>query len=211
MSDNGPAAKRARLHRTCKSKTSKKDAKRKTRKTKTVALKMMDMNNDCLFEMMERMELRDLCTMAEVCVRLKKLAQQFFVIKYRQLSLTQLADTSTGHCTLQKICRLFYHFGHLIKSLTIDYKIFLNDDDGSCNVIWVFSCVRKYCFDTINEVTICYDRTNNNYGINDCVNTFIAHTFGAMMFFNVKSSNVLSGDDKTKLVFQRSMKNEKEK
>lgn len=223
--DNTPIVKRPRLHRDCKSKTnsnilssiksstsskviSKTGAKRKTRKINTGPLKLMDMNDHCLLEIMERMELRDLCTMAECCVRLKRLAQQFFTSKYRQMSLTQLADPINGKCTMSKIRQLLYNFGHLIKSLTFDYKILhrMNADKTGQEEILVFAFVRKYCFDTIDEMIIFYDHFNESDGavpiVMKNIQRIIIFSFSSMMFLkNVPTKN---DDNKSKMIFQRS-------
>lgn len=217
-----PASKRPRLHRKCKSpeKSSQltgKAAKRKTRKINAASLKMMDMNDHCLLEIMERMELRDLCTMAEVCVRLKKLAQKFFATKYRQMSLTQLADPINGKCTMSKIRQLLYNFGPLIKSLTFDYKILhrMNKDKTSQEEILVFAFVRKYCFDTIDEMIIYNDYFNESDGavpiVLKNIQKIIIFSFGSMMFLKKVPAENDSDDSKSKMVFQRSKSTAAEK
>lgn len=172
----------------------------------------MDMNDHCLLEIMERLELRDLCTMAEVCVRLKKLAQKFFASKYRQMSLTQLADPINGKCTMSKIRQLLYNFGYLIKSLTFDYKILhrMNADKTSQEEILVFAFVRKYCFDTIDEMIIFYDHFNECDGavpiVMKNIQKIIIFSFSSMMFLKKVSAAVENDSDenKSKMVFHRS-------
>lgn len=219
MDDNAPPAKRTRLHRTCKAKTShvlspskpinRKHAKQQTHKINSASLKMMDINDHCLLEMMERMNLESLCTVAEVCVRLKKLAQRFFATEYRKMSLTQLADPSNGKCKMSKIRQLLYNFGHLIKSLTIDYKV-LNRrkaDKTSQEEVLVFAFVRKYCFATIDEVVIFYDHFNESDGavpiIMKNIQKIVIFNFGSMMFLKNVPEEIESERCKSKMVFQR--------
>lgn len=217
MNDNEdiPVAKRPRLHRKCKSpieasQLTGKAVQRKPRKINATSLKMMDMNDHCLLEIMERMELRDLCTMAETCVRLKKLAQKFFATKYRQMSLTQLADPINGKCTMSKIRQLLYNFGPLIKCLTFDYKILhrMNTDKTSQEEILVFAFVRKYCFDTIDEMIIYNDYFNESDGavpiVLKNIQKIIIFSFGSMMFLKKVPAENDSDDSKSKMVFQRS-------
>lgn len=226
MDVNAPPSKRSKLHRLCKAKTSdvlssiksspsqnainKNDGKRKIRTVSSASsLKLMDLNDHCLLEMMERMNLCDLCTCAELCVRLKKLAQRFFITKYRKMSLTQLADSTTGKCTMSKIRQLLYNFGHLIKSLTIDYKV-LNRrkaDKTSQEEVLVFAFVRKYCFATIDEVVIFYDHFNENDGavpiIMKNIQKIVIFNFGSMMFLKNVPEDLPEDGCKSKMVFQR--------
>lgn len=230
MEDDAPAAKRTRLHRTCKASTSNAlspiestsktiaDADDVTHQTEredkpnSDELEMLDMNDHCLLELLERLHLCDLCIMAEVCVRLKKLAQRIFHSKYRNMCLTQLADPNTGKCTMAKIRQLLYNFGHLIKSLTIDYKVLKRrkPDKTSQEEVLVFAFVRKYCFATIDEVIIYYDHFNESDGavpiIMKNIQKIVIFNFGSMMFLkNIpdEPDETGSGSGRSKMIFQR--------
>lgn len=111
-------------------------------------MNVMDMNDHCLLEMMKRMELRDLCAMAECCVHLKELAQMFFATNYRNVSLTSMTDPRTGKYPINKVRQLLYNFGHLIKSLTIDFNDIIDHDQ----CVKLLHLIRKYSFETIDEV-----------------------------------------------------------
>lgn len=118
-------------------------------------MNFLDLNNHCLLEIMSRMELRQLCTMAETNVRLKELAQQFFATKYRtNVSLSSLIEPTTGKYALTKVRQLLHNFGHMIGSLTID------DNELADRELFpkLLSLVRKYCFQTVDEVVFLNQR-----------------------------------------------------
>lgn len=109
---------------------------------------LIDLNEQCMLEVLQRLKLSGLCSMAEVCVYLREVAQKFFAIKHRKVSLTSLADTPDGKYSVFKVRQLLYNFGHLISSLTIDFGQ-IEDRDDVCKVL---TMVRKYCLDTIDEL-----------------------------------------------------------
>lgn len=124
------------------------EADKKDAKVETPSTNMMDMNDHCLFEMMSRMGLRELCSMAEVSVPLKGFAQQVFTLNHSHVSLTSLADPQDGKYTLSKVRQLLYNFGPYIKSLTIDESS-LNDREVYGKLLQL---VRKYCLDTLDKI-----------------------------------------------------------
>lgn len=128
--------------------TDEKDVKPMVTAAETKPTNLLDINNHCLFEILERMDLRDLCSIAEVCVHLKILAQNTFLKKYRMVSLSSLTDPITGKSSLAKVRQLLYNFGPLITSLTIDEDGLINREQYGK----LLALVRKYCFETIEEV-----------------------------------------------------------
>lgn len=125
-----------------------KDATLTAPKVKESSLQMLDMNDLCLLEMLRRMDLRELCSMAEVNVRLKDFAQKVFATKHRTVSLSSLADPIDGKYTLSKVRQLLYNFGQHIKSLTIDESR-LNDREQYGKLLLL---VRKYVLETVDEL-----------------------------------------------------------
>lgn len=162
MDGDAPAKKRARRDETSKvdeaenekptsstqtSNESGRPVKRKVPVGKQVKpTKILDLNEHCLLELMQRMNLADICTLAEVNVHFKEVAQKFFATNHRYVSLSLLAD-ETGKFTLVKARQMLYNFGSLISSLTMDLND-LNPDDDCGKLIFL---VRKYCFNSIDE------------------------------------------------------------
>lgn len=72
---------------------------------------------------------------------------QVFTGKHRNVSLTLLADPSTGKYTLAKVRQLLYNFGHLIGTLTIDEKS-LDDNEQFGKLL---TLVHKYCMETVEK------------------------------------------------------------
>lgn len=109
-------------------------------------LKLTDLNESCLLDVMSYLDMDDLGAMAEVCVRLKAVAQTAFPImfgvKIRAESLTIPNDCIS---TLVKARRLLYNFGHLIPSLTTHVTLWYKK---------LFKLIRKYCAETIEYVVV---------------------------------------------------------
>lgn len=135
--------------------------------------KMLDMNAHCVLEIMRCMSLRELCSMAEVNVQLKEVAQQVFAVNHRNVALTSLADPINGKYTLPKVRQLLYNFGNMIKSLTIN-ESGLDDREQYGKLL---TLVRKYCYETVDEVVF-LDQPSDHMG--SLIFTMI---FGQEMFY----------------------------
>lgn len=109
---------------------------------------MIDLNEQCLLEVMQRLKLSGLCSMAEECDHFREVAQKFFSIKHREVSLTSLADTPDGKYSVSKVRQLLHNFGHLIESLTIDYTK-LDDENDFDKVI---ELIENHCFDSVTDI-----------------------------------------------------------
>lgn len=117
-------------------------------KAKAKPLQFTELNAECVLEIMQRMTLDDICTLAEVCIRFKEIAQKFFTVKHGKVSLSSLAKTPDGKFSLLKVRQLLYNFGNLISWLTID----LNQLDDPEDCAKLLSLIRKYCFTTIDKL-----------------------------------------------------------
>lgn len=108
---------------------------------------LLALNDNCILYVLENLSLANLCTMAEVSVRLKQLAQYQFRLKYNDLNMESLAD-GDNKVSMKQARSLFYNFGHLIKSLHVSRKDFVFDQPqnnpfrGQKRLLWL---IRKYC------------------------------------------------------------------
>lgn len=84
----------------------------------------------------------------------------------------------------------------------------MNTDKTSQEEILVFAFVRKYCFDTIDEMIIYNDYFNESDGavpiVLKNIQKIIIFSFGSMMFLKKVPAENDSDDSKSKMVFQRS-------
>lgn len=206
MDRNEPAAKRVKLDRTCKTKRSDdlltkpspsskavNDVKRKCPKvtsnaagiepkstsshTKTGPLQLTELNVYCLIEIMGYLNLGDICAVAEVCVVLKEVALKTFISKYgEQIRLGSLTIPSVHTCTLVKIRRLLYNFGHLIRSLAIQFDLL-----GPISYKKLLVLIRKYCFDTIKNVVVWNEPISEEY-LNFTGRIFLNGNFSVEIF-----------------------------
>lgn len=162
MEGEGPSAKRAKRDDKTPAEASNKpksvstsspvdknvDLKRKVPKAKPKPIQFAELNEECLLEIIQRMKLGDICSMAEVCVRFKVIARKFFTVKHGKVSLSLLADTPDGQFSLLKVRQLLYNFGNLISTLTID----LDQLDDPVDCAKLLSLVGKYCLSTIESL-----------------------------------------------------------
>lgn len=148
------------------------ERKRKLPKSKVnkEPVTVMDLNDDCNFEFLDRMSLTDLCSMAEVCTHFKALAQRLFALKYSNVALSSLANEEGGKYTLKQVRGLLQNFGHLIKVLTVD----LTKLDNGEHVQKLLILIRRYCMATIDEMVF------ENHPNADKVDEFIATTYIGM-------------------------------
>lgn len=126
-----------------------KDDTQKNPEVKKPQTNLLDMPAHCVNEILCRMGLRELCTMAEVSIQFKLDAQRIFTAKHRDVSLKLLADPVSGKYTLSKVRQMMYNFGHLINTLTIDD----NGLDDLEQYGKLLGLVHKYCFETIEKGT----------------------------------------------------------
>lgn len=205
MELNEPATKRLKLDRKCKAvrsddlprKPSRNTVKRKNAAANKTANQSMstesdvsseikpkmltDLNVSCLLDIIGQLDLTDLCTMAEVCVDLKKVAVKAFSIKYRKLLRLQslvIPNAQTGTyqtCTLVKILRFFYHFGHFVRYLTIQFNQL-----GSMRYDKLLLLIRKYCSPTIRAVEIVGEPNEDGDYLNCIGDIFLDGHFAAI-------------------------------
>lgn len=109
-----------------------------------------DLVDDCLFEVMDQLDLHDLCSIAEVCTQFRNIAQEVFVQNHRNVSFTQLAQPN-GQYKLTKVRQLLSNFGRFIANLTFDVDRL---EGGRRGYTKVLKLVRKYTFQTIDQVEI---------------------------------------------------------
>lgn len=113
------------------------------------------MNDNCILYILERLDLADLCSAAEVSVRLKELAQLAFRIKYgTELNLRLLAN-GNEKITMKQARSLFYNFGQFIKSLHVSRKQFEFDSPLQRPFLGqqkLFHLISKYC--SLDKLTI---------------------------------------------------------
>lgn len=83
------------------------------------SINIMDLNGHCQLELLERLALADLCSMAEVCTHFNALTKKMFALKHKNVVLSSINGES-GKYTLKQACSLLRNFGNMIEDLTID-------------------------------------------------------------------------------------------
>lgn len=83
---------------------------------------IMQLNDDCLLALFERMDPNTLCNVAETCLRLNELARYHFRIKYSNFDSASLI--SEGVVVYDMATKLFRNFGNLITSLNLVCNLF---------------------------------------------------------------------------------------
>lgn len=80
---------------------------------------ILQLNDDCLREVFGALELADLCIVADVCHRFRRIAQETFkVSNYRELELHALCHNEEEQTKrLQRILNLLRHFGAYVESM----------------------------------------------------------------------------------------------
>lgn len=137
---------------------------------------LQDLDTNCQLEILQRLQLNDLCTMAEVSLPFKELAQRLFVGKHRTMNLSSMVDPTTNHFSLMQLRRLFYNFGHLIWSLTMNLK-HLQDHSGLTKLL---ALVSKYSLNTLHEL-IFEEQPNASDSIIGGLDEFLAVQFLGMV------------------------------
>lgn len=91
------------------------------RKRRLRIAKLMDLNNDCLLEILRHTDVKTMCHVADTCDRFQGLARYHFRIKYSQFNFASFID---GPTPLRAVSHLLQNFGDLITSLSMTGNIF---------------------------------------------------------------------------------------
>lgn len=145
-------------------------------------LNFLALNDNCLLHVYENLSLADLCSMAEVSVRLKQLAQYLFRLKYRNFDM-KLLTTGNDKITMTQARRLFYNFGHLMISLRVSRKDFVFDqpmNNPFKGQQRLFFLIDKYC--SLDSLTLDHFWINMSM-IRDSVSIF--KTLKTLYFYRV--------------------------
>lgn len=114
----------------------------------------LTLDDDCILTMLEKMSLADLCTMAEVSVRLRELAQLCFRLKNRNLDMKLLTD-GERKISMNQARILLGNFGHLIITLHVSAEDLVFNGPGYDrpeSARKLFCLIRKYC--TLEKITL---------------------------------------------------------
>lgn len=102
----------------------------------------MQLDETCLFEIFNHLDLDELCIMAEVCTELKFAAQKYFDIMYTAVNLAWLApDNESGKFTIAQAERLLQHFGHLISTIIVNTDLL---EETECKEK-LLALIQKHC------------------------------------------------------------------
>lgn len=104
------------------------------------------LNDDCLYVIFKKSTLLSLCSIANVCVRFSKIAQQVFASKYKHKTIG--CSDLRWNCSINPlhIVTLLYKFGTFIESLVIHRRFF--DFERYKNVSYCsnfLKMINKYC------------------------------------------------------------------
>lgn len=119
-----------------------------------IGTQFLNLNDHCILEVMEFLALTDLCTMAEVSVRLKQLAEFLFRLKHRHLDIKLLMHENNKICMSTARC-LFRNFGYLMTSLHVSRKLFAFDlpsNDSFKGQQKLLFLINKFC--NLNTLTM---------------------------------------------------------
>lgn len=75
------------------------------------ATELLDLNDDCLYEILDYLNVTDLCSVAQVCVRWKQLAESNFSRKYSEVNFSALFHRRIAY---KKAKDILLNFGSLI-------------------------------------------------------------------------------------------------
>lgn len=106
----------------------KPTTKNKTKLTEEIAIKtttnnevpLLLLDDDCLLKVFEHLELKEFCSMADVCKRLRTITATAFHVKFQQLDFFE-----QNQLLFRRVMR---KFGHLITSLNISKSILAPND-----------------------------------------------------------------------------------
>lgn len=112
--------------------------------TNRTGTNMLDMNDDCLYEIFspKLMSIMDLCSVAETCSRLKQIANRNFTRAYKCCNFNELSLK-----TIHEVRRFLINFGSLITELTIK-----SDLNGMS--VRILDLVIRYCKNTLESLTL---------------------------------------------------------
>lgn len=105
---------------------------------------ILDLNNDCLLEICEHLDLPELCSFADVCGRFKQNAQSYFELK-------KLGDTvGPDWCDLtnRARCSFLRNFGSSMSYLIVQGPIFDKYTE------FVIEMIVRYCGETLKSLSL---------------------------------------------------------
>lgn len=107
-------------------------------RTKSIAklTTIADLNDDCLLELCEYMDLSDLCTFADVCHQFQRIAGLHFG-SVKCLALRHVDMNALDHLSVRTKCSFLRNFGPLFNSLQIEAS-------GYNDQFWI-NVIMQYC------------------------------------------------------------------
>lgn len=106
---------------------------------------MLDMNDDCLYEILNHLNCMELCVVDQTCIRLRKIARNLFRVKHSAIDLTQQPNASK--LSLAYVKHLFVHFGSEIQKLKINANSFHSSERSAILELLFRNCtaLRHLC------------------------------------------------------------------
>lgn len=87
---------------------------------------LLDLNDDCLGEIIQHLDVIDLCSVTRVCKQFRQLAELYFKRKFSEFDFsTVFAGRLISNEEASKVLR---SFGHMIVSVTVSREVFHNHD-----------------------------------------------------------------------------------
>lgn len=123
------------------------------------------MNDDCILEIFERIDLFDLCNAAEVCTQFKRLADQTFSLRFKKISLPP--HFGHGGTNIEDYTKLFRHFGSLIEDLSFFCKFEWMDNNQLLNLIG------EHCTDKLKRIH--FSRFHLHSSASECLKPLFAN------------------------------------
>ncbi|XP_055303063.1 uncharacterized protein LOC129568800 [Sitodiplosis mosellana] len=117
----------------------------------------MELNDHCILEVMDFLTITELCAMAEVSVRLKKLSEYFFRVKFGRFFSMEHLLNGTDKIGIKQARRLFQNFGHLITSLHVSRKWFVFDlpyRNAFKGQRQLLTLINEYCSKNLKTLTL---------------------------------------------------------
>lgn len=120
-------------------------------------IQIIDLNDDCVENIMENLKIRDLLNASDTCKKFKAIAEIVFRRKYSkesvcfnlygQQNLARFDNNFIGIYALDFALPFFRCFGHLITRLTLDYTY------AFPKVAQINKYIKKYCTESLGEFT----------------------------------------------------------
>lgn len=120
--------------------------------TNLTGTQFMDLNDDCLWDILKMVNLMDLCSLMELSkidnnIRLEAIAGEIFSRKYKFCHLNEDAET------YDDAQRLLTNFGPLISGIFVSFKRTFNKARGDDRII--FNSIIENCGATLESLTVC--------------------------------------------------------